>query len=155
MAVFMNLIIMMLKRILSFLFIVCGLISLNCWWATSATWSAVQDDPLTVVDVLKSKAQDTKLNDIPMAEGSETPIYDTFKEISNRVGPYIQWAIYIWLSVATILLIFNWVLLVVSPLKDTYANVKTRVTSIFLWVATLTWFFLIIKLLMSIIANII
>lgn len=145
----------MKKIILWFLASTLILWNFVCMGWDTAQWGWVQDDPLQVLDRLKSNTQKTRLDDVPLSEGSDTPIFDTLKEIADRLGPYIQWAIYIWLSVATILLIFNWVLLVISPLKDTYANVKTRVTSILMWVAMLTGFFLVIKLIMSIISNIV
>jgi hypothetical protein len=62
--------------------------------------------------------------------------------------PYIQWTLYIWLTWATILLIWNGFLIVTGKKpSETKENIKW----ILIWVILMTWFYAIIEIISAII----
>jgi hypothetical protein len=125
-------------------------------------WGKFGSDPENIAktvaelanDETSTRVQDTKLDWITnITAGSVSHQYqisNTLIRLSNNenwIMPYIQWTLYIWLVWATILLIWNWFLLVTGKkLKDAQENIKY----ILLWVIIMTWFYAIIEVISAI-----
>lgn len=98
---------------------------------------------------MKSKVQNTKYNEI-----SGWGIKWTLESVSELTTPYINWMIYLWLALAIILVIFNWLLIVLAPANDSYVSkVKSRMIYIIMWIVVLTWSAIIIRIVLAIIQN--
>jgi hypothetical protein len=120
-------------------------------------------DPTAILDTVVDKAnqggydiQETALNGVTDAQGwyaKEYKIANTLEYFRNNIQPYIQRAVYLWLTCAVILLIFNWFLMVTNSIHNEWdsAKVKKNVTNIAIWVIVLTWFYAIIKLMVAVI----
>lgn len=115
--------------------------------------------PLEILDNVTNKAnpandriQDTALDSVTHSEWSYPFTYrlaNTFDSIRKRVAPYLDWMLYIGLSVAVILLIWQGMQLVVGK---TFADIRKPTTNIVIGVVVLTWVYLIIRLMTSVMA---
>ncbi len=127
------------------------------WWY----W----DDPLEVLDKVvweankKVSFQETALDDITDKEWSfqvQYKISNTLDYLRVNIAPYLQWAVYIGLVVAVILIVYNWFLMVTHTINKEwdFEKVKKRIWYIVIWVLLLTWFYAIIKLVVWLINSI-
>lgn len=107
----------------------------------------------------KDGVQETALDEIDGSYGiywDDRKITNTFDSIRENIAPYIDWAVFIGLSIATILIIYNWLMLVTLPVQsDATGKVMTRLKFIIIWVLIITGFYFIIKLVLSLVANIV
>lgn len=129
---------------------------------TSNSWGSAWSDPREVLNSLEKKAnpkQQTKLDkvsDVWWSYSSDMKISNTLDSIRENLWPYMQWWVFIWLSLAVIFVIYNWLLLTLTPVKEEWiAKVKKRLMYLVIWIIWITWFSVIIKLVMSIVENII
>ena len=124
--------------------------------AQQGSWWTHGSDPIHILDTVAHdanedyKIQDTQLNDVSNLQGnfqSEFRIANTLDSIRINIDPYLQWAIYIGLSVGVILLIYNGFLLVTSGLHNEgeRSAVTGRITNILIGVWIITGFMIIIK----------
>ena len=122
-------------------------------------------NPLQILDTVVSRAnqedsvQQTALDtatDKEWAYASKYKIANTLDWLRNNINPYLQYAVYIGLSVAVILLIYNWFLMVTNAAHKEWeaAKVKKNIINIIIWVIILTGFYFIIKLAVSLINSI-
>jgi len=122
-------------------------------------------NPLQILDTVVSQAnqedsvQQTALDtatDKEWAYASKYKIANTLDWLRNNINPYLQYAVYIGLSVAVILLIYNWFLMVTNAAHKEWeaAKVKKNIINIIIWVIILTGFYFIIKLAVSLINSI-
>lgn len=82
-------------------------------------------------------------------------VYETLDSIKYNIVPYLRRLVYIWMSLAVIFIIYNWLLMTLTPLSgEWYAKVKKRIWYLALGIIWLTWFSLIIRIILSIVANI-
>lgn len=104
------------------------------------------------------RIQDTALNDFNPNQwqyASEYRIANTFDALRIQIAPYIQWIMYIGLSLAIIGIIYNGFLMVMKPAGvDSWENskVKSRLLNIVTWVFLLTGFYVIIQAILAIIS---
>jgi len=96
--------------------------------------------------------QETALDGID-AWNSRDRIYQTLDDIRDKISPYLQWMVYIGLSAAVILLIYNWFLMVTGGLHDSwkFEKLKGNMINIGIWVLLLTWFYSVLKLIMALV----
>jgi len=135
----------MVKKIILTL---CYLISVN---SAFAGWN---DSPMKILNNLKdSEVQKTALDNI--TDDSTKWIASTLDEIRKDSGWYLQWIAYFWLSIALILIIYNWIMLIISwgTGSDEMWKFKKRFVNLVIWVVVLTSWYLIIKFSVSIIQN--
>ncbi len=101
------------------------------------------------------KVQDTKFDKITNKQGAYGKNYqitNTLERIRKNVQPYLQWMLYIGLTGATILLIWNGFRLVTNSvmswgdMKTVKGNIRTILIGIFI----MTSFLLLIKLVMAV-----
>lgn len=151
----------------SLLWILLGLAFLPilvCTAKTQTWWVSRGSTPSEIVKNVADKAnkgatniQDVKPNAITNNEvGGQSPwkkyqISNTFIWLAtsaNGVTPYLQWTIYIGMVWASILLIWNWFLLVTGR-KPTEA--KENIKYILIWVMLMSWFYAIIAIVTAVI----
>lgn len=84
---------------------------------------------------------------------SSAKITHTLDRLRNNINVYLQWMVYIWLSIAVILLIYNGFLMVTNAIhkEGETAKVKKNIINIAIGVIILTGFYFIIKLAVSLI----
>ena len=126
------------------------------WWNR---WSS----PFQIFDNIVGKSnewhydiQDTALDGITDLQWSYLPQYkisNTLDYITQNIAPYIQWAVYVWFVASTAWLIICGFLLVTGWLSKSswFEKVKWKIINALLGVFVLSWFYLIIKLMVSII----
>jgi len=123
-------------------------------------WNPIQILDNVVSDANEDyKIQQTALdsvNDKQWAYASQYKIANTLDRFRNNINPYLQWAVYIGLSIAVILLIYNGFLMVTNAAhkEGETAKVKKNIINIVIGVVILTGFYFIIKLTVSIINSI-
>jgi len=124
-------------------------------------------DPLVIFETMVDDAnddgsyaiQETALDGINDQQWAFTPEYkisNTLDYIRKNLDPYLQWAIYAWLVLATIWLIYAWFLLVTNAIhkQGDWTKIKTKIMHILIGVFLLTWFYLIIKITVALITSI-
>jgi len=129
---------------------------------SSTSWGSFWSDPRQVLNNLEKKANPTqqtkldKVSDVWWSYSSDMKISNTLDSIRENLWPYMQWWVFIWLSLAVIFVIYNWLLLTLSPVKEEWmAKVKKRLMYLIIWIIWITGFSVIIKLVMSMVENII
>jgi len=154
------LVVMMKKYVLCCLLLV-YLIPLF-WFAQEGSWGGYGDDPIKILDnVVREANKDYKIQQTALDSATDKQwwyassykITNTLDWLRQNVNPYIQWAVYIWLSAAVILLIYNGFLMVTNAVHKEWeaAKIKKNISNIVIWVLILTWFYFIIKLAVSLI----
>ncbi len=107
--------------------------------------------------VNEDRIQDNALNDISPVQwqyASEYRITNMLDAIRLQITPYIQWIMYLWLSIAVILIVYNGFLMVTNSINgwagDT-STIKTNLTNIAIGVVLLCGFYVIIQVILAII----
>lgn len=128
-------------------------------WSRTDNWSS----PLQVFENVvgnanndPDKIQHTALDWVSDLEWNNPRAYkisNTLDYFRIHIGPYIQRAVYIWLIASTLWLIICWFLMVTWGISKSgwFEKVKWRIVNALLWVFMLSGFYLVIKLMMSII----
>ena len=122
-------------------------------------------NPIQILDNVAANAnyqyriQDTQLNDASAIKGKFGTAYritNALDDLRSEINPYLQWMIFIGLSAATMLLVYNGFRLVISGMGDAkeLGAVTTNVENILKGVFVLTGFYTIVRLI-SIIINMI
>ena len=153
-----------MKKIILCVLVVCYSLPLLSFAQSTTRWN-YGDDPITILDKVVGEANDeykiqqTSLDnatDKAWAYASQYKIANTLDWFRNNINPYLQWAVYIWLSIAVILLIYNGLLMVTNAVhkEGETAKIKKNIINIVIWVVILTWFYFIIKLAVSLINSI-
>jgi len=126
------------------------------------TWWKYGRDPTAILDTVVNNAnedyqiQETALDGVTNDQwwyANEYKIANTLSYFTNNIQPYIQRAVYVWLTCAVILLIYNGLLMVTNSIHKEWDSekVKKNVINIAIWIIVLTWFYAIIKLMVAII----
>jgi hypothetical protein len=117
-----------------------------------------ETDPMTTLTNIMNdandgqyKIQETALDGVTNLQWNhpwQYKITNTLDYIINNVDPYMQWAIYIWLVAAVIVLIYLWFLLVTHGATKSwdFNSIMKRMVNVIIWVLLLTWFYAIIKI---------
>lgn len=123
------------------------------------------ENPIQILDNVVSEANDEykiqqtaldQATDKQWAYASPYKIANTLDWFRNNINPYLQWAVYIGLSIAVILLIYNGFLMVTNSIhkEGEAAKIKKNIINIVIGVIVLTWSYFIIKLAVSLINSI-
>lgn len=153
-----------MKKIILLILVFCYSFPLLIF-AQSTSRTKYGNNPIQILDTVVEEAnvdykiQQTVLdaaNDKQWAYIGAYKIANTLDWFRNNINPYLQWAVYIWLSIAVILLIYNGLLMVTNSIhkEGETAKVKKNIINIVIGVIILTWFYFIIKLTVSIINSI-
>lgn len=154
----------MIKKIKIFIFAVIVISALS--WLSSAQNGSRGDrgsDPLVIFETMVDDAnsdgyavQETAMDWINDQEGwyeRSYKISNTLDYVRKNLDPYLQWAIYAGLVLATIWIIYVWFLIVTNAIHKQWdwTKVKTSIIHILLWVFLLSWFYFIIKMVVALI----
>lgn len=144
-----------------FLFFLAILWMFSFSYAQSWKWTNWWSTPFQVFESVVGKAnewsdkiQKTALDgvtDLQWNYARQYKISNTLDFLRKNIGPYIQWAIYVWFIASTAWLIICWFLLVTWWLSKTDIKIKWRLTNALLWVFMLSGFYIVIKFMISII----
>jgi len=111
------------------------------WFTCSSSW---EQSPEELVWSLKSSVQQTALDNSIWWNWQW--IKKTLEDVKWWSSWYIQWLWYIWLSIAIILIIYNWILILANFWEeDKLSKAKKKFLSIILWVVILTTSYVIIN----------
>lgn len=155
-------------RVFSYLFLSC-LSGLICWFfvantipdnAFASTWQEYEmnnrwpDEILDdIVDHGKSDIVKTKLDSVTNMQefNPENKVSSTLESVRENISYYLQRVVYIALSGAVLLIVYNWLRLVISPVSaEETSAIKTRMIYIALWIVLVTWFYFVLKILLSV-----
>lgn len=106
-----------------------------------------------IVDHGKSDIVKTKLDSVTNMQefNAENKVSSTLESVRENISFYLQRVVYIALSGAVLLIIYNWLRLAVSPVSAEEASaIKSRMIYIALWIILVTWFYFVLKILLSI-----
>ncbi len=135
------------------------------WLSFAQNWSRGDrgSDPLVIFETMVDEAnsdgyaiQETAMDWISDQEWAYERSYkisNTLDYVRKNLDPYLQRAIYAWLVLATIWLIYSWFLIVTNAIHKQWdwTKVKTSIMHILLWVFLLSWFYFIIKMIVALI----
>ncbi len=159
-------------RVFSYLFLSC-LCGVICWLfianilpenafasESASTWKKYEmgnrwpDEILDdIVDHGKSDIVKTKLDWVTNMQefNAENKISSTLESVRENISFYLQRVVYIALSGAVLLIVYNWLRLVLSPVSAEEASaIKTRMIYIALWILLVTGFYFVLKILLAI-----
>lgn len=157
-----------MKKIISYLFTLSLLISSISFVAAQTTtndsWWDKWSDPVQILDTVAGEAnadykiQDTALDGVSNEQGaydSSYKIANTLDSIRIKIAPYLQWMFYIGLGLATILIVYNGILLVTGAVSgEDYKKVSWRIKNIAIGICILTWFAIIVKLFLAVLSSV-
>jgi len=126
------------------------------WWNRWSSPIQVFENVVSKSNEWKNSIQETALDwitDLQWAYGRQYKISNTLDYIRKNISPYIQWAVYVWFVVSTAWLIICGFLLVTWWIwkSSWFDKVKWKIINALLGVFVLSWFYLIIKLIVWII----
>ncbi len=148
------------RVIVSILFITMGMsifpaFAKNGWWSYGSS-------PIEILETVKTNTnddagyeiQDTALDKAmnEVSPSSEHRIYATLTAVRQHINVYLQWMMYIGLSLATILLIANGFMMVTHGVHKSwdFSALKKNVSKIVIGVLIMTGFRAIMKLLLAV-----
>ncbi len=123
-------------------------------------------DPMMIFEQMVDEAnsdgyaiQETALDgvtDLEWPYARKYKISNTLDYIRKNMDPYLQRAVYAWLVLATIALIYAWFLLVTNGIHKQWdwTKVKTNITHALLGVFLLSGFYFIIKVIVALITSV-
>lgn len=141
----------------------CSILLYSFSYAQQWRWSNWWSTPLQVFENVvgaansgHDKIQQTAINgvtDLQWSYARQYKISNTIDYLRRHIGPYIQWAVYVWLILSTTGLILCWFLMVTWWIwkSSGFEKVKWRVVSALLGIFMLSWFYIVIKFMMWII----
>lgn len=144
-----------------------GVFLLWCWlvfvWVSYAQsrWST-DTDPKDVLDHVVGKAWDNVISTTLDRVDHDQWWFDRPYRLANTLDSvrvnssiYLQWLAFAVLVSGAVLIIYNALRLVLTPMQpDEAANVKTRLVYIIAWLLLWTWFYYLIKILLSVLIQV-
>ena len=152
------------KIIIVFALLLAGFSSMFTFAQNDSRWK-YGANPIQILDTVVSDANDdykiqqTALDGATDKQGayaSQYKIANTLDWLRNNINTYLQWMVYIGLSLAVILLIYNGLLMVTNAIHKEWetAKIKKNIINIAIGVIILTWFYFIVKLAVALINSI-
>jgi len=114
----------------------------KCYWETTKPMN-ILDDLIENDDtpIVETKLDTVDRRDTQQFTDNRMKFSWTLDSVRSNISIYLQWMVFIGLSMAVILIIYNWLMLMLSPLSpDQAAKVKTRMIAITVWIIVVTWF---------------
>lgn len=133
-----------------------GTNSFAAWWGNYWTAPSEVLDRVVWEANVWSPVQDTKLDRISDTNwqfATQYKLTNTLDSIRQEIAPYLQWFMFIGLSVATVMIIITGFQLVTSVQSG--ADTKKaawRIKNIAIGIIVMTWFYIITRLFMSLVA---
>lgn len=129
------------------------------WWSYWTSPMSVFEEVVDKANDWRDPIQETALDgitDLQWSYAQKYKITNTLDYIRQQIDPYMQRTAYIWLVFSTIWLIVAWFLMVTWWINKSWdiSKQKTRIINALVWVFLLSWFYLILKLFVSVINSI-
>lgn len=130
--------------------------TLNVAEAVDRDWNFDKQSPVGILDAVKNEANKSRSDQVQKTQLDSTTskrctdigldsrftFTRTLCYIKNNVWSYLQYIMYIWLTGATILLIWNWFKLVTSQDREKEMKTFTKnLVYIIIWITLLLWFY--------------
>ncbi len=140
-------------------YILLMLLALSIYWnnisiaSTSLYWNTPEQTLDGVVNNAKTNIIESKFDNVVNKGtfGEDRKISWTLDSVRDNISFYLNWILFFGLSWATILIVYNGFLLVLTPMAwDKLENTKTRLLHLIIWVVVMTWFYFVIKIVLSI-----
>lgn len=134
----------------------CTWTSWKCYWSTTKPLNILKD----LIDNDDTDIIETQLDTVDNEQSAQftqpwLKVSATLDSVRQNMSIYLQWIVFLGLVAAVILIIYNWIMLMFSPLSpEQAASVKKRLVALVAWVILITWFFFIIKLVVSVYVDI-
>jgi hypothetical protein len=135
------------------------------WWTYKVEWGSNTKYAEDLLDrIVGEEKKDTwiiqtDLDTVDQNRGwfeNDLKISNTLDSTRFELSSYLEWLAFLWLSAAVALLVYNGLMLVMSPLaEDQLAQVKKRIVYIIAGTLLLTWFYFVMKILLSFLVEII
>lgn len=107
-----------------------------------------------VVDNTKTNIVESKFDNIYKQGWTQfrwTKIANTLDQVRENVSFYLNWIVFLGLSAATILIVYNWILLMTTPISgDQKIKVIENIKHIAIWIVAMTGFYFLIRIVLSI-----
>ncbi len=112
------------------------------------------EDDLSPQDIVDEIRTDSDIQETSLQwefDPEDTWVRNTLESVSESVGSYIKWIMFIGMMWGTILIIYNGMLLVLNPNKDDISSkVKSRLKYIWGWVFVMLSVTLIIEIIVTV-----
>lgn len=126
-------------------------------WDANTSASEIFDKVVGDANLWKNTSQETALDDVSADYknwwfASKYRIANTLGSISNNISPYLQWLLYAWITIATILIIITGIQLVTSP-QSSYDTKKaiSKIKNIVIGILVMTGVYFLLKLFMIVV----
>lgn len=146
----------MIRRTTAVVWLLVGRIAM--WGLTYASVYITEDTkPIRIIDYIRKWGDDIIGTDLDQTEddgtfGTDLKLSNTLNSVRENMSAYLQWIAGIGLTVAVMLLIYNGIILMTSPLSwDQSATIKKRMRYIIFGALAITWFYFVIRILLSIV----
>lgn len=154
-----------MSKILKKILILTLLSPLSLTFAASDNWAGYWDSPTEILDTVVGEAnkndqfQETALDGINSDQWGyqeEYQISNTLDYLRMHVATYLQWLVYMGLTIAVMLLIYNGFLMVTNTVTKAWdmTKVKKNIQYIAIGVIILTSFYAIIRLIIGLINSV-
>ena len=111
----------------------------------------------TVIENADTKVIETELDKVNNTQiyGSKYKLAGTLESVRTNTAIYLQWIAFAGLTAAAMLVIYNGILLVSTPLSpEQTSKVKSQIVYVIVWLLVLTGFYYMIKVLLSILIEV-
>lgn len=147
-------------------------IFLSCMSGILVSVSLAQDwgvydqntQPIEIVDAIVQKENQstkvitTKLDQVQQDQsfGAENKISGTLESVRKNLANYLEWFVFIGMTAAVVLIIYNGILLVMNPVSwDDLKKIQKKLLYIIVGVLMMTWFYFILKVLLNIFTTVV
>lgn len=106
-----------------------------------------------VVDNTKTNIIESQFDNVYNKEtfGNKNKISWTLDSVRENVSFYLNWIVFLWLSAATILIVYNWIVLMTTPISgDQKTKVIENIKHLAIWIVAMTWFYFLIRIVLSV-----
>lgn len=129
------------------------------WWVYDQNTQPIEIvDKIVELENGDSNIVKTKLDQVTQlwTFGAENKVSGTLDSIRINLANYLEWFVFIGLTVAVILIIYNGLLLVMNPVSgDDLKKIQKRMLYIILWVLMMTGFYFVLKVLINIFTTVV
>lgn len=147
-------------------------IFLSCMSGVLVSVSLAQDwgvydqntQPIEIVDAIVQKENQstkiitTKLDQVQQDQsfGAENKISGTLESVRKNLANYLEWFVFIGMTAAVVLIIYNGILLVMNPVSwDDLKKIQKKLLYIIVGVLMMTGFYFILKVLLNIFTTVV
>lgn len=156
----------MTKLIYIVLCLCCSLFCINIAFAQTSYYGWANSNVIDVIDNVQKKNPvvhsvfEQKVRTYANADaqwfGKTNRLANGAWILVEAISPYVQWIVFIGMSLSVILIIYNWFLILTNAWDDgQIKKAKDNVTNILIWVLVLGWFYFILRVVSGLLLNLI